>query len=159
LAKVLFALGLSLTDVSIDNIKKTGNPQLKTSSLYFIRDQIGELKEDIRLAGLHDQLISYDQISMKRMDWIREISQELIDLRKSELNNNELNSNLHSESSGYIPKIVRMCRADIVGIYQGSSGINLKKAYEKARGGILVLDEAYALVNADNDDNGDNFSV
>ncbi|MFK8105413.1 MAG: AAA family ATPase, partial [Saprospiraceae bacterium] len=48
-------------------------------------------------------------------------------------------------------KVLSVGRADLVGEFIGQTAPKVKKAIEKARGGILFIDEAYALTNRGND--------
>lgn len=45
-------------------------------------------------------------------------------------------------------------RADLVGRYQGHSARNVKDKFDEAKGGILFIDEAYSLVQGENDSFG-----
>ena len=59
-------------------------------------------------------------------------------------------------SLGILPtnKLVETNREQLVGAYLGHSAKNTREVFEKAIGGILFIDEAYALVQGDNDSFG-----
>ena len=65
-----------------------------------------------------------------------------------------LSSILHD--IGFLKKghLVEVERGDIVGEYQGQTAIKTKETIEKALGGVLFIDEAYSLINGENDDFG-----
>ncbi len=47
--------------------------------------------------------------------------------------------------------VVEVSRADFVGEYNGETAVKTKKTIKKAFGGVLFIDEAYSLINDDND--------
>lgn len=53
--------------------------------------------------------------------------------------------------AGLLPKghLVEVSRAELVGKYVGHTAALVKEAFEKARGGILFIDEAYSLTHED----------
>lgn len=55
------------------------------------------------------------------------------------------------KESGLLSKghFVEVSRAELVGKYVGHTAILVKKAFDKAKGGILFIDEAYSLNNSD----------
>ncbi len=48
-------------------------------------------------------------------------------------------------------EVYEVSRAELVGQYQGHSAAQTKSAFEKARGGILFIDEVYALIQDERD--------
>lgn len=57
---------------------------------------------------------------------------------------------------GMIPNenVVTATRADLVGEYAGHTAVKTRKKFNQAKGGVLFIDEAYSLVNSDDDSFG-----
>ena len=55
------------------------------------------------------------------------------------------------KESGLLSKghLVEVGRADLVGKYVGHTAVMVKEVFEKAKGGVLFIDEAYSLTNED----------
>ncbi len=51
-------------------------------------------------------------------------------------------------------QLIEVDRGDLVGAFQGHTAQRTKKVIDDAMGGVLFVDEAYALVNGENDDFG-----
>lgn len=51
-------------------------------------------------------------------------------------------------------ELIEVSRGDLVGRYQGETAIKVAECCERAYGGILFIDEAYSLVQSDNDSFG-----
>lgn len=59
-------------------------------------------------------------------------------------------------SLGYLKKkeVLEVTRKDLVAEYTGQTAIKVQKAIQQAMGGVLFIDEAYSLVNGENDSFG-----
>lgn len=51
-------------------------------------------------------------------------------------------------------KVVNVTRSDLVGQYAGETAIKTKDVFDRAKGGVLFIDEAYSLINGPNDSFG-----
>lgn len=61
---------------------------------------------------------------------------------------------LHSIGLTKTDKVYELTRGDLVAPYMGQTAIKTKEACEKAYGGVMFIDEAYSLVQGDNDSFG-----
>lgn len=52
------------------------------------------------------------------------------------------------------PEVVAVSRADLVGEYQGETSKKTRSVFDKAKGGVLFIDEAYSLVSSPGDQYG-----
>ena len=52
------------------------------------------------------------------------------------------------------PEVVAVSRADLVGEYQGETSKKTRTVFDKAKGGVLFIDEAYSLVSSSGDQYG-----
>lgn len=52
------------------------------------------------------------------------------------------------------PEVVAVSRADLVGEYQGETSKKTRNVFDKAKGGVLFIDEAYSLVSSPGDQYG-----
>ncbi len=59
-------------------------------------------------------------------------------------------------NAGFLEKgqLIEVERGDLVGEFQGHTAVKTKDVIKKALGGVLFIDEAYSLINGDNDDFG-----
>ncbi len=159
LAKILCCLGVVksqyrlLDTVEPNEVEKS--ILSKTSGAAFIRDQVTYILEDLSHEGLSQNITPEDPNIATRLKWIQTVSGEIFDIGKPYLVRHGI---IRSElPSVLVPNIVKCSRSEVIGKYQGHSASNMRALYEKARGGILVIDEAYSLIN-DKDGEGDNYS-
>ncbi len=164
---------LELLNKIRDNNRKVRNEEneMMQSSPLFAED---EEKEDAQLEL--DKLIGLDEVKNEILKIKKKI--EFDKARKEKLNvelNNQdsyhfifmgnpgtgkttiarlFASILHN--AGFLDKdqLIEAERGDLVGEYQGQTAIKTRQIIEKAIGGVLFIDEAYSLVNGDNDDFG-----
>lgn len=157
LAKIMFALGIttSLTrngtpTTSLSSVEKSIIH--RTAGIKFVEDQVDYILEE--LGSSVNEGPNNNPNMVTRLKWIKEISLDLFEDGKPFLFT--LNKGT-SKRDNVAPLIVRCTRSEVIGQFQGHSANNMRLLYEKARGGILVVDEAYALMNSSRDGSEDNF--
>lgn len=106
--------------------------------LVFIREQMMASVEDLRESG-HDSEV------YQRLDWVHNICQELSD---------HYDCNKPKYKPKPASKIVYIRRSEVVGRYQGWTAQDTMKKLEEGKGGVVVIDECYSLLNGENDDFG-----
>lgn len=155
LAKIMFALGITQKlDHSPALTSKEKHIIHKISGIKFIEDQVEYILEELVQNSFNlttDMGPAKDPNLLTRLKWIKEITSEIFE------SGNEFLAPITGTGIKPVPLIVRCSRADIIGQYQGYSASNMRAFYEKARGGVLVIDEAYSLMNTSDDTGGDNY--
>lgn len=120
-------------------LKKTNDPNDHLQWwLEFIRDQMMSSVEDLRESG-HDSEV------YRRLDWVHSTCEEL----SQHYNITEADYKAKPTS-----KIVYIRRSEVVGRYQGWTAQDTMKKLEEGKGGVIVIDECYSLLNGENDDFG-----
>ena len=153
LAKIMFSLGIT-TSLTLGGGSSIASPSTiekliihRTAGIKFVEDQVDYILEE--LGNSVNEGPNTNPNMVTRLKWIKEISLDLFEDGKPFL--------FASPRDNIVPLIVRCTRAEVVGQFQGHTANNMRLLYEKARGGILVVDEAYSLMNSSSDGSEDNF--
>lgn len=145
LAKIMFGLGI----VSKLEMSGTGGGSLCDLEKKIVHQVAGARFVEDQVEYIFEESLIEDPELVKRLNWIKQITNDLC--KDGEPFVMKMNG-VRRPSTEITPLIVHASRDEIVGQYLGISAINMRKVYEQARGGILVLDEAYALMNTTRDE-------
>lgn len=105
--------------------------------LRFIKEQMEESVADLRATD-------HDSDVYLRLDWTHKTCQEL-----------EKHFGVKEKPKLTLnPKIVYIRRAEVVGKWQGHSAPNTLDKLNEGKGGVIVIDEGYSLINGEGDDFG-----
>jgi hypothetical protein len=135
--------GLNITTKSGKGAKFSKETYHLVAGLTFFNDQATQAYEDLKdgwSSNLPDH--SHSPNVKTRISWLMESSADLL---------KEYQPKLGSPEDSIIPHIVRISRTDVIGQYHGVSAPNMRKCFEKAKGGILMIDEAYSLLTDEDD--------
>ena len=153
----------SLTDLILlaDFYKSSKYDKSKHTNIPFytihkLKEPINKLLNMVGLENLKSQILSLivyylQQFEEENQDMLHTVVYGSPGVGKTKFINilSEVYANL-----GVLPsrKVTFVKRADLVGQYLGQTAIKTKDAIEKAKGGILVIDEAYSLGDTEQKD-------
>lgn len=144
LAKIMFGLGI--TSRSSKGPKFNKETFHIVAGLTFVNDQASQAMTDLKdgwTSNLPDNPRNPNVTT--RLGWLMESSADLLKEYQSMLGGNIAEDSI-------TPHIVRISRTDVIGQYHGFSAPNMEKCFEKAKGGVLMIDEAYSLLSDEEDD-------
>lgn len=160
LAKIWAALGI-LTNTTKDNTATA--KRIRKINRVLVESRVKELDLDLQNIKYSVNRISelvYDvnpryrrryttkawkQLSQRTQD-LQDLSEVVHRLTQSTVNNNLSTSKISDEYPE--PKFVVATREDFVGKYHGRTAPKTRALLDRARGGVLFIDEAYALCNS-----------
>lgn len=152
LAKIWMSLGLVNSSKNNDNTpissSKIHDYERKINHLYKILSSTHELSCDLRKTSTQiKQSSEYNQdIVDKLMSQIRKLRFELDDaLRESNIGKTKADDEGIDPYENEDPKFVIAAREDLVAEYLGQTAPKTKAVLEKAKGGVLFIDEAYSI--------------
>lgn len=142
LAKIMFGLGIT-TKVAKGSIKSKEVFHM-VAGLSFLNEQANQALNDLSDNWTSSSEDTPHNPNVKtRLGWLAEASGDLL---------KEYQPQLGGLTEPIKPHIVRVTRTDIIGKYHGTSAVNMQDMFEKARGGVLMIDEAYSILTDNEDD-------
>lgn len=154
--------------LGIKDVEDTPNLKYERSYESIDKDKLDDARNNLNeLVGLDEVKNEFDQL----------IDDALINRRRAEVGLPEKRSTMHLvftgdpgtgkttvahelarayNALGLIPEenVEVATRADLVGEYSGQTAAKTRKKFNKAKGGVLFIDEAYSLVNSEDDSFG-----
>lgn len=153
----------SLTDLILladfyksNKYDKSKHTNIPFYTIHKLKEPINKLLNMVGLENLKSQILSLivyylQQFEEENQDMLHTVVYGSPGVGKTKFINilSEVYANL-----GVLPsrKVTFVKRADLVGQYLGQTAIKTKDAIEKAKGGILVIDEAYSLGDTEQKD-------
>jgi replication-associated recombination protein RarA len=135
---------------------KSKHTNLPFYTIYKLKEPITNLLNMVGLENLKSQILSLivyylQQFEEENQDMLHTVVYGSPGVGKTKFINilSEVYANLGVLSSR---KVTFVKRADLVGQYLGQTAIKTKEVIEKAKGGILVIDEAYSLGDTEQKD-------
>lgn len=138
------------------NFDKSKHTNIPFYTIYKLKGPINKLLGMIGLENLKSQILSLivyylQQFEEENQDMLHTVVYGSPGVGKTKFINilSEVYANL-----GVLPsrKVTFVKRADLVGQYLGQTAVKTKDVIEKAKGGILVIDEAYSLGDTEQKD-------
>ncbi len=108
--------------------------------LKFIQEQAAQINDELGESGYETQK---GEDVHQRLNWIYQVGEDLMGDSKTP------NKNIFVDKHNFKQKVIYIRRDTVIGTHQGETAKQTVEMIEKARGGVIVIDEFYRMINGD----------